>query len=161
MVKKKEFKHALLITIFIVILIFAAFIFLNKPKENHSDAEHFLVTSGFELGDYFKSYQIAAVVRFINNLYPADTVKEMLSSVFTEGNGDGKKTDEQFLSALTEKMEADIVKTATDKMLMDFNNSMSHIAQKADQESFKTELLQRLRGFLVEYNKERIRLNVE
>ena len=161
MSKKKEFKHGLLIVIFIVILIFAAFIFINKPKTDHSNAEHFLVSSGFELGDYFKSYQIATVVRFINNVYPADSAKEMLSSVFTQGNGNGKKTDEKFLSVLSEKMEVEIVKTAADKMLMDFNNSLSHIPQKAEQESFKTELFQRLRGFLVEYNKERIRLNVK
>lgn len=161
MAKTKEFKHALIIVIFVVVLIFAAFIFLNKPKEDHSNAEHFLVSSGMKLGDYFKSYQIAAVVRFINNVYPADEVKEMLSSVFTAGNGNGKKTDDQFMAIISEKTEVDVVKTAAEEMLLDFNNSMSHIKEKTGQDNFKMELFQRLRGFLVEYNKERIRLSVK
>ena len=82
----------------------------------------------------------------------------MLSSVFTMGNGNGKKTDDQFMASISEKMEADIVRAAAEEMLLDFNNSMSHIKEKAGQDNFKMELYQRLRGFLVEYNKERIRL---
>lgn len=161
MTKKTEFKHSLLIVIFVVIIVFAAFIFLNKPKVDHSSAEHFLVSNGYYLGDYFKGYQIAAVVRFMNNIYTADAMKELLSSVFIEGNGDSKKTDEKFISAVTEKLENDLVKKASDKMLEEFNTSLNHIKTKPEQDSFKSEIFQRLRGFLVEYNKERLRLGLQ
>jgi uncharacterized protein YxeA len=161
MAKKKEFKHTLLVIIFVVIMVFAAFIFFNKPVENVSDAEHFLVKSGFDLGDYFKSYQIAAVVKFMNEKYSPETVAAELNSVFTFGNGNGKKTDDEFIKKLADNMELDVVKEAASKMIDDFDKSLQSIPGKAEQDAYKAELFQRLRGYLVEYNKERLRLGAE
>jgi hypothetical protein len=160
MAKKKEFKHTLLIVIFVVIIVFAAFIFFYKPVENASDAGQFLVKNGFELGDYFKAYQIAAVMRFMNAEYSTETVKATLESIFTLGNGDGKKADEEFIARMAGKMELDVVKEAASKMIDDFDKSLMSIPVKAERDAFKAEIFQRLRGYMVEFNKERLRLNL-
>ena len=161
MSKKKEFKHTLLIVIFVVMMVFAAFIFFNKPVENVSDAGHFLVKNGFELGDYFKAYQIAAVMRFMNAEYSTETVNATLESIFTFGDGDGKKKDEEFIARMADKMELDVVKEAASKMIDDFDKSLLSIPSKTEQDAFKAEVFQRLRGFLVEFNKERLRLGAK
>lgn len=161
MTKKKEFKHSLLIVIAVVIIIFAALVFLNKPVETVTDADHFLVLNGFELDDFFRTYQIAAVVRFMNNIYTQETVAEEMKSIFALGNGSGKTTDEKFIADLNAKLENDLVKEASEKMIGNYNESMKHIHSADEQDAFKAELFQRLKGFLVEFNKERLRLASE
>lgn len=161
MTKKKEFKHSLLIVIAVVVIILAALVFLNKPVETVTDADHFLVLNGFELSDFFRTYQIAAVVRFMNNIYTQETVAEEMKSIFALGNGSGKTTDEKFIADLNVKLDNDLVKEASEKMIGNYNESMKNIHSAAEQDAFKSELFQRLRGFLVEFNKERLRLGSE
>jgi hypothetical protein len=157
MKENKVSKLPILITVLATALIIVLLILTGNGKGKHVDAEHFVVQQGYKLSDYFNNYKASTVISFMNRVYGQELITKDLEELFTIKNDSEVKTDSEtiiFLNAIAEK---EIVQTAVNDMFNDYSKSLESIENDVKKDEFKKHLYQQLRGFLLDYSKERTR----
>jgi|GEM_PF-5228378 len=158
--EKKELKYPVLIMIIVLAVIFAALILYGTSKGHSVNAEHFALEQGHMLYNHFEVYKASAVVKFLYRVYDREMLQKELELIFIDTGSEGKETDHEFIKILKSKSDFPVVIDATDKMLKNYNEAVEKIGKEMQIEEFKHELFLRMKGFLVDFNNERIRHNI-
>ncbi len=157
MTESKEFKHAILVVILVTAVIFTGLIFLGNSSGHHVDAEHFAINQGKMMFNYFAEYRAAAVITFLKDIpLDEDFAEDVKSVIYRRENGK-ELFDEEYMEKLHQLSETPVAKELSSMMEENYKHALETLKDEDEIHDFKTALYQRLRGTLLDFNKERIR----
>ncbi|MBN2135344.1 MAG: hypothetical protein JW737_06400 [Acidobacteria bacterium] len=157
MTDKKDSKLPIILVVFVTGFIMVLIMLLGSGSGHHVSAEHFMIQQGQHLSDFFTEYRISAIIDFMQKTYDAETVTEELDALFIRKNNGESTIDQEFIDSLLAKTTIPIVQEASNSLSLNYQKALSSLENDQEKEEFKKQVFQRLRGFLLDYNKERIR----
>lgn len=150
-------KKGILIIILVTVLVITGLIFLGKLGGHGVNAEHFAIEQGKMMFDHMSEYKASAVVSFMEQIFSDKEMSEELEHIFTQKVENKEVPDHEFIKILENNAQVNVVIELSEKLRENYDHALSSFDSEEDMDDFKTELHLKLRSFLLDYNKERIR----